>query len=92
MCTTSQVTQAGIPSVRAERPFNFGHGRHAANRRHVAFIPVAKGTPAAGQIPAINCHVVAHLHGRLSYAGNPVAVLLQVGQIAQHENLRQAGG
>jgi hypothetical protein len=34
--------------------------------------------------------MVAHLHGRLSDAGELMAVLLEVGQIAQNEDLGHA--
>ena len=35
--------------------------------------------------------VIAHLHGGLGYAGNLVAVLLEVGEVAEDEDFRQAG-
>ena len=35
--------------------------------------------------------VVAHLHGGLGDAGNLVAVLLEVGQVAEDEDVREAG-
>ena len=34
--------------------------------------------------------VIAHLHGRLGHAGNLVAVLLEVGQVAEDKDLGQA--
>ena len=37
-------------------------------------------------------HVIAHLHCRLSNAGNLVAVLLEVGQVAKDEDIRHGGG
>jgi hypothetical protein len=35
--------------------------------------------------------VVAHLHGGLGHAGDLVAVLLEVGQVAEDKDFRQAG-
>ncbi len=75
-----------------EGPFDFGDGVHAADGGHVALVEVAKGgARASGEIGSEDSgDMVAHLHGRLSDAGDLMAVLLEVGQIAQNEDLGHA--
>ena len=78
--------------MRLEGPLHFGYGVHAADGGHIALVEVAEGgARLAVEIRGDDFgHMIAHLHGRLGHAGNLVAVLLEMGQVAQDENFRQA--
>ena len=94
MWTVSQVNHAGKPlHVRLEGPLDFGDGGHAADGGHIAFVKVAEGgARLAGEVGGDHSgDVIAHLHGGLGNAGDLTAVLLEVSQVAEHEDLGQAG-
>ena len=75
-----------------EGPFDFGYGVHAADGGHVAFVEVAEGRARlAGQVGGDHFgDVVAHLHGGLGDAGNMMAVLLEVGEVAEDEDIGES--
>ena len=95
MWTVSQVTQAGKPlQMGFEGPLDFGDGGHAADGGHVALVEVAEGGAGLmGQVGGDHlADVVAHLHGGLGDAGDLVAVLLEVGEVAEDEDIRAGRG
>ena len=78
--------------VRLEGPFDFSHRRHAADGGHIALVEVAEGRARpAGEVGGDDFgDVIAHLHGGLGHAGNLMAVLLEVGQVAEDKDLGQS--
>ena len=78
--------------VRLEGPLNLGNGGHAADGGHVAFVEVAESRARlSGEVGGDHFgDVIAHLHSGLGDAGDLMAILLEVSQVAENEDLRQA--
>ena len=76
-----------------ERPLHFGHGSHAADGRHVALVEIAKnGAALPGEVGCDDfADIIAHLHGGLRDARNLLAVLFEVGEVAEDEDFGEAG-
>jgi hypothetical protein len=92
MCTVTQVNQAGKPLMCALKGhFTSADRGHAADGGHIAFVEVAEGgARLAGEVGGDHFRdVVAHLHGGLGDAGNLMAILLEVGEIAEDKDLGQ---
>src|ERR1700748_1566719 len=76
-----------------EGPFNFGDGSHAADGGHISLVEVAESRSRfAAEVRRDDFgEMVAHLHGGLRNAGDLVAVLLEMSEIAKDEDLRKIG-
>ena len=77
-----------------EGPLDIADSGHAANGCHIAFVEVAEGrTRFAGEVGGDEFgDVIAHLHGGLGDAGYLMAILLEVSEVAENEDIQQAGG
>ncbi len=80
--------------VRFERPLHVGNGSHATDGGHVTLVEVAEG--GARLLCQIGgdgfAHIIAHLHGGLRDAWDLMTILLEVSEVAEDEDFRQAGG
>ena len=84
---SGEATHMGL-----EGPLDFGDGGHAADGGHVAFVKVAEGWAAlAGEVGGDHSgDVVTHLEGGLGHAWDLVTVLLEMSEVAEHEDVGQA--
>jgi len=82
----------GSPPPGAERPFDVGHGGHAADGCHIALVEVVERRARfAGEI--LRDHsgdMLTHLHSGLGDAGNLVATLLDGSEVAADKDFRMA--
>ena len=78
--------------VRLEGPLDFADGGHAADGGHVAFVEVAeRWARLSGEVGGDHFgYVIAHLHCGLGDAGDLMAVLLEVREVAEDEDIGQA--
>src|SRR4051812_2807696 len=79
--------------MRVERPLQICDGRVTADGGHVAFVKIVELlSRAPGQIvPDGPRSKISHLHRRLRHTWHPLAILFDVGEISEDEDIFMTG-